>query len=238
MIAIKIILVLAICFIALFLLKKLVFYKIFIPLCIFFMVLFKIIITDNPETLPNEKAGRVIVILGWIYLIFDFLERFLLFAVSTAILYNAITFTSHFLIGSQLLATYISATLTLIVICYMSRYYGFIYSILNGRKKTIEESADVLENEDDVYTKSWLNTLREAFDKRIKFKNTFSSDRLRLIAYMFSFIFIFVSRVEIFMGCPLFYNQVWMDLSRVALESSITFIAFDRIYGHIQKMRG
>ena len=175
MFGMKIVLLLVICFFSLFLLKKFVFQKIFMPFLIFILILFKEKMANDPEAPPSKKVGRAIVIVGWVYAIFDFLERWILFIASTAIIYNILTFISHILISNQLLATYISSTTALIVICYMSRYYGFIYALLNGRKKVTEKNTDVHESESDAYTNNLLNALSEAFDKRAKIEEMLSS---------------------------------------------------------------
>jgi len=82
-----------------------------------------------------------------------------------------------------------------------------------------------------------LDALAKMFSKHERYKSIFYGDRLKLAAYCLVFCIVFLSRIEIFIGSPLLNYAVWVDLSKVALESSITFIAFDRVIGQIKRIQ-
>lgn len=238
MVSVKIILILAMCFFILFIIKKFVF-KIFITICMLFVILFKNELDENIEKPIERKTEKKIVLVLNTYRIFDVIERLLLFTVTTLAIYNMISFSALLLFGKQLLATYFATTFTLIITCYASKYYGSIYKVLNYENKSKDDAEENLEDKDEdyKYIHHFFDELSKAFSKRERFKNVFSEDNLKIFAYVLAFCIVFLSKIEYFLGCPLINCEIWIGLSKVALESSVTFIAFDRIMGQCKKIK-
>ena len=246
MVDMKIILILAICFLVLYITKRIIFNAflkkryILLIIAFVFIVIFLILRRDKSEIIPEEpyeKKKRIgTMVFNIARQIFNVLEFVLLFSMTTLIVYKLTYCFCFLLLGEKLLSTYITLTFTLIVTCYTSKYYGIIYKLLNYQKKI----ADNLEtkSENQVQFDRAKKELAKEFSTQERYKNMFSEDRLKLISYTLAFASVFISKIEFFGTAPsLIDNKIWIDSTKVALESSVTFIAFDRIIGQVKKMK-
>jgi len=234
---VKIIFIVAICFASLFILKKLVFNKIVIPITIFLIILFGNKDVEDAEKSENIDHSKLFLFAITVFIIFDSLECLLLFSLFTTLFYY-IVYTSFMLFGNQLLSAYLAATLTLVMSCYGSKYYGYIYKLLNYKKKAKNEVEKIfnVEDKEDERTEDMLAVLSESFRKDKRYRNMLSEDTIKILSYFLAFLIVALSKIELFIGGSLFSGMMWINLSKVALESSVTFIAFDRFFTHIRKV--
>ncbi|MCL2356472.1 MAG: hypothetical protein FWC70_04820 [Defluviitaleaceae bacterium] len=241
---ISFLLTLTISFVALLASKK-IFFELGRRIFFFFALLYKDDFESKLEMLYNKNRRKVFIVLT-LYKALYIIECFLLVTIITIFIFFAsynllIRITAH-----QLFSLYTSTTLTLILTCYTSQFYGKIYELFSKFKKKNNDTTLTDDTENHSYTDSdkkavlyilLIDSFFSASSKKERFRDFFREDKFQLFACVAAFCIIVISRIELIINISLVQNVIWMDFNRIALESSVTFIAFDRIYNQCRKIK-